>query len=507
MKILIVDDEKISRDSLEWMILQEWDDELSVETARSGLEGIDKARDNPPDILLMDIRMPGISGLDAAKEILRIQPDITILFISAHEDFQYARQALQMGAVNYINKPVDRREFLGVLRETMGRLAREREEKQRILKIRNEYFLTRPILEQNLIYGILLTNELPGPELLEFGELRELLSSGGRIVTVQSLPRAEGLPEGQDSSLLRFKERMKGSFDCLLGPVILNSITGLVFDTVPPAGEESPFRKSFSVFWEELGADLTLSLRAGIGAYAHMDEFPDSYNQSLQALSRTETGEFRFLEGEPVSQQVQEAELPRILGAPGSSSDLLLDVLRKQGHSVARIRNHLAEESAVSVVKLRRQGVPKNLWLGSGEYLTALLQRDDWKGILEWIRTFRSALTGEIKSSSSFMPFLDKAISILDEEYSSPELSLESVADRCSVNPAYLSLRFREHFDINFMQYLTNKRLDKACRLLKDRNLSVKEISFRIGYRDPNYFSRLFRNSYGMPPSDFRKKG
>ncbi|OQY30797.1 MAG: hypothetical protein B6241_15295 [Spirochaetaceae bacterium 4572_59] len=506
IRILIVDDEKIARDSLEWIIRKELGDDAQTVTARNGMEGVDLACEFRPDILLMDVRMPGLSGLDTVKEIRMVLPDLPVIFISAHEDFQYAKQAIVLGAVDYVNKPVNRKDFIQVLHKTLDDQSNIRAERQKTLRLRNEYFLTRPVLEQNLIYGILLSEDQPGPELMEFSDLRSNLQGGGCIFTIQGLPDNE-LSEKNIAGLDVFRDRIKNRLTCLTGPVIKYSITGLI-----PLGEGALEEEKIRVkeilvdIWRKLDTDLVRYLKCGVGDHAELEFFHNSYIQSLQVLSNIEMGCLGFISDIPTVTRGLKIDTPEFFGSSDEGAERLLNRLRLEGISLELIRSRLAEESVLKVDRFRKTGNMDDSWFRDGAYLSVLFESQEWQGISDWIILFQSHFINSMRAMTSKSPFLEKALKILDREYSSTDISLESVAVVCRVNPAYLSVKFREVMGVNFMQYLTNLRLDLGCQLLEDPSLSVKEVCYRIGYRDPNYFSRLFRSRFGMPPSYFRKK-
>ena len=114
-RIMIADDEGIVIDSFKFMLEEEFGDNIMIETAKTGRSVIELAERFRPDIGFMDIRMPGINGIDAIREIRKRNPGITFVVISAYDKFGYAQEAMSLGVIDYLHKPVERKKFLEVI--------------------------------------------------------------------------------------------------------------------------------------------------------------------------------------------------------------------------------------------------------------------------------------------------------------------------------------------------------------------------------------------------------
>ena len=134
-RVMIADDEGIAVDSFTYMIREEFGDSCIIESAKTGRSVIELAERFRPDIALMDIRMPGINGIDAIKEIRKRNPGIIFIVISAYDKFGYAKEALSLGVMDYLNKPVEKGLFLETIRKAMAKVDSEREKRTRELAI------------------------------------------------------------------------------------------------------------------------------------------------------------------------------------------------------------------------------------------------------------------------------------------------------------------------------------------------------------------------------------
>ena len=130
-RIMIADDEGIVVDSFTYTLKEEFGDDVIIETAKTGRSVIELAERFRPDIALMDIRMPGINGIDAIKEIRKRNTGIVFIVISAYDKFGYAQEAMSQGVMDYLNKPVDRSQLIQTVKKAMEQVDSEREKRSK----------------------------------------------------------------------------------------------------------------------------------------------------------------------------------------------------------------------------------------------------------------------------------------------------------------------------------------------------------------------------------------
>lgn len=157
-KILIADDEGIVRESLKFIIDKDFSD-CEVYLAKSGRQAIELAEENRPDIALLDIQMPGINGLSALREIKSMNPKIRALILTAYDNFDYAKEAIELGAKDYIMKPIDRKKIVEELTKLMHSIDEERRKRQDDLNIRERMEAVVPIIENGFVLSLIIQNE------------------------------------------------------------------------------------------------------------------------------------------------------------------------------------------------------------------------------------------------------------------------------------------------------------------------------------------------------------
>lgn len=155
-KIMLADDEGIVIDSVKFIIEKEFGEECVIEFAKTGRSVIELAESFRPDIAIMDIQMPGINGIDSMKEIRKTNQNVIFIVMSAYDKFDYAKEAIKLGVLEYITKPMERTKLLSALKSAMKLVDKEREKRSNDLIIREKLETVIPVLESGLIYEILL---------------------------------------------------------------------------------------------------------------------------------------------------------------------------------------------------------------------------------------------------------------------------------------------------------------------------------------------------------------
>lgn len=155
-KIMLADDEGIVIDSLKFIIEKEFKDICEVQYAKTGRSVIELAESFRPDIAVMDIQMPGINGIDAMKEIRRTNNHTVFIVMSAYDKFDYAKEAIKLGVMEYITKPMEKTRIVNALRKAMENIDAERLKRKNELLIKEKLETVVPIIESGLIHNILL---------------------------------------------------------------------------------------------------------------------------------------------------------------------------------------------------------------------------------------------------------------------------------------------------------------------------------------------------------------
>lgn len=495
LKVLIADDEQPVLDGLQFLIKKHFEDLSVCAAARNGREAMELVRLHHPDIVLMDVRMPGISGLDAIRDLRQSYPQMVFILVTAYERFEIAKEAIDLGIQDYLLKPLSREALIQVLQRARivvreRQLAQRREIGNRDWKEESTIFL-----EQALLFHA-ASGTLAGkqPEVL----LR-LLGLEGASVRVVSMEWT-GDPLAVEAGFERFREAVKFKSHCCFGAWREGRFSVLF----PVQEGETP--------WTRWAGDVPEGIRwrGGVGSTVSVAQAGRSLEESLWALE--EASPDGWTDWSPREAADSSASFPfglekallRALssGDPDQAAFLAgpfwsaLESLPPEGlgPAVYQLMVVAAHHRALE------EGLPEPLddllapFAGpEAVRIPAVLK--------EKMRQTLVKLARKRPSATELSPVVEKAMEYLRKNFGKA-VSLEETARHAGVHPQYLSRMFSQEKGESFVDYLTRLRVSKAKELLR-AGQNVKETAAEVGYADANYFSRLFKKWEGLSPGDY----
>ncbi len=527
IKVMIADDEKVAIDSLKFIIEKSFTDVEIISTARSGREAIEKAEENVPDILFMDIRMPGINGIEAIREIRKRHKQIMIIVLTAFDQFEFAKEAVNLGVMEYLLKPVNRAKVVEVVNRAVSMIREEKEKRQTELEMKEKLEYAGPILENGFIYSLLLFED-NSKELFDYKRLFDIGEDGGYVITVEFINERDAGTAGNKIGYSiqsqqfypYFTDTVKSLCKCIIGPVMLNRIV-VVVPSDPKTDEFASRLEAVSLAESmllKLSEKLNCGLRIGIGKiYRRFDMLSASYEESLKALrylqgngimhfmditARTaEVGsEYPEYKEKLLLQKVTAGDVAESLNAFGCIFDWLV---REYEDQPLKIKNKLLE--ILFLVNHMSWEYEPGGGMTGVDFLEEMLSICDPGELHLWCQ---KRLENVISQISSYRDYKAGGLTKRAKEYIktnySKSITLEDVAREISISPQYLSKLFKEETGENFIDYLTGIRIRIAKSLLEADEMSVKEICYSIGYSDPNYFSRTFKKIVGSTPTEYK---
>jgi len=248
-KVLVVDDEPISRESTVMMIKKYLPELEVVDTCRSGRDAIEKNYKYRPDIMIMDINMPGINGLDAMKQIRQVNKDVFFVILSAFDYFDYAKEAMQLGVQTYLLKPVKRQEFIDVMNDVIKKVEENRKNMFDKIEYEEKRKKVLPILENNFI-TVLCLHERNSSIIREQYELLDKDCEAGFVMAIEirdnitlkkkrqdrikditdETKKVEIMNEIDEEIYTYSKGVLKHICDCIVGPIISKRMLVYVCD-------------------------------------------------------------------------------------------------------------------------------------------------------------------------------------------------------------------------------------------------------------------------------------
>lgn len=523
-KILLADDEGIELDALGYILEKSFSGQCEVSTAKTGCDAVELAERIRPDIAVMDIRMPGINGIEAIQSIQSITPGIVFIVLTAYDKFEYAKEAISLSVFEFLTKPVNRLVFTDAMKRAMNRVDAERKARTSALKARERMENMLPVLENSFVYMLLMQSGDPAA----YARLSEMLGVDAPYSSAHILELTRML--GGDMLDLDIKVSevyaairalIKDSFTCIVGPAMANRI---IF--FRPGGEpENEYYERLLLI--EQGRALAhrvedktgVECRLGIGTTVPLGKLADSYNQAVKAVQHCKgiVSHFNDLPivpdyetGYPIEREKHLEEMIQKGDAASATADAeslfqwMTDTYPE--HDMA-IRLKVLEFVMRAEFRAFHEGGVKYHFLDRDDYLQTVLATENYEELRAWFirKIGESARNVTTKADEKANRIVARARAYIDRSFRR-ELTLEEVSREVHVSPYYFSKLFKEQTGENFINYLTLRRIETAKQLLRDGRLNVKSICSEVGYSDPNYFSRLFKRFEGVTPTEFREQ-
>ena len=526
-KIMLADDEGIVIDSVKFIIEKEFGDQCIVEFAKTGRSVIELAESFRPDIAIMDIQMPGINGIEAMKEIRSFSKNIIFIVMSAYDKFDYAKEAIKLGVMEYITKPMERTKIVDALSRAMRQIDADREKRSNELLIKEKLEMIEPIIESGLVYNILLKEHFK-EDIESYMSILELDAQYGYMMAIvcgdeqrgNHMTNAIGSSIRISGKYSEIRNSLKEYFKCVVGSIMSNKIAVFVpcDEHFEDYNERIELINRARELVRELRKGTDISFRIGIGAIRPIKDLSESYQEALKALVAT-TGSVAHVDDLPIGceyednypidleksmfDRIERGDADKALEA----SDSYFEWMREtQSSSVMAVKLKILEFVLRAETLAYQSGGQTYRFNARDEYLPQIIEMSDFDQMKSWFLNKISEACKNILSKKE-----ERSNSIIEQakihirENFAKDISLDDVSRTVNISPYYFSKIFKEETGVNFIEYLTNIRIDKAKELLSRTDHSMKEICAMCGYSDPNYFSRSFKKNVGVTPTEYKE--
>ncbi|WP_409969225.1 response regulator [Bengtsoniella intestinalis] len=515
-KILLADDEGIVTDSLQYIIAKHFGSDCQCAIAKNGRQAIELAESFRPDIAFLDIRMPGISGLKAMEEIRSQNNQVKIFILTAYDNVEYTKEALRLGAVDYLTKPINKKAIVEQLTKCMATIDKERQKRKDDLLNKEKMEAMTPIIENGFIISLILQR---GDEdsIAHYKSLLNLTEEYGITLVLEWRGSSEkSKPSDQANAGIhlyhhydKIVELVKVYFRAFISGVMGNKLICALPCSEPYLEYSQNLNTNIRTLLSALKQVVGIDFKVGVGTPRTWETLFDGYQEALNALrhgkgSITHIGDLMVQDGHQKHRQLMEQEVLKAV-SKGFEYEVRREAtlfsrwaLKSQTQSLQTQRIELVSLLLVARRMVQEQG-------GSGQVdVDALLCQDSEEGLQQAFVAAMVALTQTVvikkQAPESVIP---KAQAYIQENFRK-DLALEDVAKTVGISPFYLSKLFKEEVGVTFMDYLTSIRIETAKRLLSDGQMSIKQVCIDAGYSNPNYFSRIFKKWVGITPTEFR---
>ena len=493
-QVMIVDDEEPVLDSFAYILQNNTTDFELCAKARSGTEAVRLIHKHSPDLVFMDIQMPGIDGIEAIKQVRNNFPKIVFILATAYERFDIAQKAIPLGVFSYIVKPVSRKMLLDELLKVKSHLDSLRERDLRRLEDTQLLQKTKDEETKRFLCSLIWRN-LDENEWENFLSLFSINSKRGVIYLLEAA--GDISEDNKNSNYEIIKDKIQFKYFCLS-----TVIAGRMLIFFP---EESSLNK-LDYYLQNIIKELSPYIfTQGKGGVYPLVSLHSSFLEAFQPFAAASEKEDSYSSGREKMKLVCDSIIDtQNMEAENVFENYWMEIFNKLSFSVA-LGKMVALFSLV-LNKIDKQIlISSNFNIDPAEEIMVLNSIEEWQS---WASQIFNSLRKHIQLSKnqSYPRPLTAAIVYIRENYQKP-IQLSMVAEACNVTSSYLSRLFTEYLGTNFIDYINRFRLNKAIILLEEKKYSIKEVAYLVGYQDPNYFSRIFRRHMGISPSDLEKEG
>ncbi|KEQ23596.1 response regulator transcription factor [Paenibacillus tyrfis] len=529
-KIMIVDDEAIVREGIKEHI--DWNGlgfELVGDYAsgREAWEAIEQVR---PDLVLSDICMPFMDGLELTRLIRTRYPFVKVIILTGFDDFDYAQQALRLKAYDFILKPITAADLRALLTKVKGELDEETRQREDLTRLHIQLNQSLPLLKERFLERW-ATTAMGDAEIRErlhyFGLHEPLPDYVAMVVDIDDFGGSGHLPSDRDQELLRFAvynmvQEIVGQENGIAFRTREERVVAIISGLAAMPLYELAYQLAETIRqFVEKYLNLTVSL--GVGRVCgSLEQLPHAYKSALSALEyRLLLGKNQVIgivdmEGQPPAAPDNGAEWNRLL-ASAVKTGTTADVHRLIEQLVAHLKTSRMPIEACywqiqSVIvtlmnTVRELGADEpRAAVGERNWLTDVYRFKTLDEIQDWLKHILSLALDQISEQRNRLTHMQvlRATEYIREHYANEKLSLQELCRHTLMSTSYFSTMFKQQLGETFVEYLTRVRIDKAKELLLHTPLKSYEIAAQVGYADPNYFSLIFKKHSGLTPTEYR---
>lgn len=524
-KILIADDEEHIRKGIA-TVLSKMDYPLEIGEAQDGEVALKAILSGSPDIVLLDVRMPALTGTEVLEMSRKAGIGASFIIISGHSEFEYAQKALNYGAEGYLLKPVDPEKIHELIKLAIKKI----DEAKRVTNLGIETEGLQREAELTKIERAV--NQLVHAPLKHLETMPSLLPGLNEKFYQLSLIHLDGCNSNiwNKDSLgietikcdLKHALRNNSHYQDIL--VFCNQKNIQELFVLTAGKDQSQIREKTDRFLEQAVMEekvkLKLSITIAVGAVA--ETIDKSLFESIRKMmdQRFEQGINRVYRMEHLKQLCDEATSDDCL-------KLLIQSINKSDYENIKVglkdifRVGMSPEKG-KPVNVRRAyhevlGVVSSLCSGRAINILQPPYEVDFAGdILDYLdnktevvnylhTTIVNALNIEPLEAARCSNIIEMVVRYIDENYDRP-LSVKEIAVQFAMNPNYFSSLFKKKTGQNFVEYINNKRIETSCRMLSRPNTSISGIAESLGFQDVQYFYKLFKKVTGVTPLEYRKQ-
>lgn len=510
-KILVADDEMFIRKGILSILNRNLDEPVKCVEAKNGIEALRKTKEEKPDLVITDINMPGCDGLEFVKVLKESHVRTTVIILSGHENFEYAKRAMALGIKEYVMKPIKKAEFIALIQRYMVDIRQQQQKSQEDILKKIEMNRIIEKLKKDFLIGLLkCTNNKEAHQYLE--QLNELkLNFEPQLCTCVAF-QYEVNDENQSYIDFVVKNILDEYLSLELEDFLLNVAYDdgkiiSIFKCSSTNVRKGEWKKIIRRGCRIIQKYAKVRVFAGMGDVApDFEHLNGAFRHALCAVEYKIFDKGDILYAYDEIEKEKEMQLPKlqeqdnILEIWGElnriykmgQTQAVMDALKSRYNETLKfIQSQMAKKAAAS----ERQEIVYREF--SFCWTIAELKQEIKKGLDKL-----EAVNKEMGTINACL--IEQVIQFVDENITK-DLDLAMVADQFNRSPGYISTMFKRYAEGGFNTYITEKRMGIAKNLLRTKRLPIQEVAEACGYNNAKYFSVVFKKTVGQTPREYRE--
>ena len=533
-KVLIIDDESIIRKGIKNIINWKQLDCEVCGDASDGIEGIELIKMHRPEIIITDIRMPGLDGISMIKQAKGILPGSKIIILTGYRDFDYVHEAIKCGAFDFLLKPTKIEELTSVITKAVNEINDQKIRHSEVDRFKNLFEQSIPVLREKFLYDIIYGINTNESEIQEKMKLFGLQIKNFILVIMENDYDEKSTSTQYDKHLYQFG--IVNSFEEIFAEkyevisIMLNSSrVGFIIqkpDKEPLNIEEISEKCGYLQEVINNGFGFTVTVAVSSSGTSEM-ELPEKLKECLGSLEyKSYIGNNSIIQYSDLNSFFRYDDYStldnyqkQLLESIKSGNEELVKVttqnisryVNTNNINISYLKNfYYSTLSSINNIRISVLAIDTDKKHEEGRDIASLLQliekcdcADELNSLLEEV-SLRIASKVNNFNNKSLKLILRKAIDYIHEHYNE-QVTLNEVAENIYVSTFYISRMFKKELGKSFIDYLNDVRIEKAKELLKDVKYKTYEVAELVGISDPHYFSKIFKKYSGMTPSEYRE--
>ncbi len=533
-KVLIIDDESIIRKGIKNIVNWKLLGCEVCSDASDGIEGIELIKRYMPDIIITDIRMPGLDGISMIKQAKSIIPNSKIIILTGYRDFDYVHDAIKCGAFDFLLKPTKIDELTAVLTKAVNEINEQKIRRFEVDKFKLLFEQSIPVLREKLLYDIIYGVNTNEDEISDKIKLFNIDIRNFVLVIMENDFDEKSSSTQYDKHLCQFgivnsfEEIFAEKYEVIsimlnssrVGFIIQNAEKTLV--NILEVSEKCGYLQE--VINNGFGFTVTIAVSSsGVSAM----ELSDKYKECLGSLEyKSYIGNNSIIQFSDLNSFFRYDDYSaldnyqkQLLKSIKSGNEELVRVttqnisryVNSNNININYLKNfYYSTLSSINNIRISVLAIDAEKRHEEGRDIASLLQliekcdsADELNSLLEEV-SIKIATKVNNFNNRSIKLILRKAIDYIHEHYNE-QISLNEVAENIYVSTFYISRMFKKELGKSFIDYLNDVRIEKAKELLKNVKYKTYEVAELVGIADPHYFSKIFKKYSGMTPSEYKE--